>query len=148
MKLVDVPIEKGRIPLDQLNDFMKANGWSVPFVATGEEFVKETTDEKNQVKGAGLKINLWTGKNFLSKYDINKKMIVPKGILYEDGLEVTQKYSKIAGGMLTLSLDKMGHTETEVLQTKFFDYELSPQRTGFPRLIPVIENSKVPEKKV
>jgi hypothetical protein len=149
MKLKDVPIESGRIPLDQLNDFMKAHKWSVPFIATSEEYVDSTEtviDGKKETKSAGLKINLWTGKNFQSAYDINKKQIVPKGVLYEDGLMVTQKYSKIAGGMLTANLEKLGYDDTQVLQDKFFDYELSPQRTGFPRLIPQIVNDKKPEK--
>jgi hypothetical protein len=149
MKLKDVPIESGRIPLDQLNDFMKAHKWSVPFIATSEEYVDSTEtviDGKKETKSAGLKINLWTGKNFQSVYDINKKQIVPKGVLYEDGLMVTQKYSKIAGGMLTANLEKLGYDDTNVLQEKFFDYELSPQRTGFPRLIPQTVNDKKPEK--
>lgn len=149
MKLKDVPIESGRIPLDQLNDFMKAHKWSVPFIATSEEYVDASevvTDGKKEQKSGGLKINLWTGKNFQGVYDINKKQIVPKGVLYEDGLMVTQKYSKIAGGMLTANLEKLGYDDTVVLQEKFFDYELSPQRTGFPRLIPQTVNEKKPEK--
>lgn len=149
MKLKDVPMEKGRIPLDQLNDFMKAHKFSVPFIATSEEYVDESeviVDGKKEAKSAGLKINLWTGKNFASNYDINKKQIVPRGILYEDGLMVTQKYGKIAGGMLIASLEKLGHDDTDILGESFFDYELSPQRTGFPRLIPTVENKKEPEK--
>jgi hypothetical protein len=141
MKIKDVPIEKGRIPLDQLADFMKAHGYSVPFIALDETYVEATKD-----KTGGLKINLWTGVNFTSKYDINKKMIVREGVLYEDGLQLTQKYSKISSGMLTTSLASMGYEDTEELQKHFFDYELMAQRNGFPRLIPQKVNPKEPEK--
>jgi hypothetical protein len=129
VKIDEVPIEKGRIPLDQLSDFMKFNGHSVTLIALSEETV-EAQDNKT----GGLKIELFTGKNFNSKYDINKKSAGK--MLYEDGLKVTQKYSKIAGGMLVKSLEANNIGDTKALQEKFWDYELENQRTGYARLIP------------
>lgn len=138
VKVEDVPIEKGRIPLDQLSDFMKFNGHNVAFIALSEETV-----EPQDNKTGGLKIELFTGKNFLSKYDINKKMGAK--ILYEEGLKVTQKYSKIAGGMLVKSLEANGVDDTQKLQEKFWDYELENQRTGYARLIPKNISKTQPE---
>ena len=137
VKVDEVPIEKGRIPLDQLPDFMKFNGHSVSLIALSEEMM-----DAEENKTGGLKIELFTGLNFESKYDINKKAMGK--VLYEDGLKVTQKYSKIAGGMLVKSLEANGVTDTFELSQQFWDYELESQRTGYPRLIPKNISKKQP----
>ena len=143
VKIDDIPVEQGRIPLDQLSDFLEANKNRVILIATSQEMVAENKEGK---KTGGLKANLWTGRNFKSMYDINKKQTVTTAVIYEDGLQVTQKWGKIPSGELTKSLKDMGFNDTDVLGEKFFEYKLFSQRTGYPRLIPVSVSNKTPEK--
>jgi hypothetical protein len=139
VKMDDIPEEKGRIPLDQLSDFLKYNGHGIDLIATSEKVEPEQPN-----KTGGVVINFWTGVNYQSKYDINKK--VASSILYEEGLQVTQKYSKIAGKQLKKNLEEMGIADTNELKDAFYRYELFSQRTGFPRLIPITKSEKKPEQ--
>jgi hypothetical protein len=143
VKLDDVPIEQGRIPLDQLGDFMDANGNRLTLITISQEMVEE---DKANKKTGGLKAELWTGRNFKSKYDINTKKVVSPSIVYEDGLKLTQKWGKIPSGELVKILEEMSHDDTDVLGEHFFEYKLVSQRTGFARLIPVAQSDKEPEQ--
>lgn len=143
VKIDEVPIEQGRIPLDQLGDFMDANGNRVTLITLSQEMVDE---DKPNKKTGGLKAELWTGRNFKSKYDINTKKTVVPLVLYEDGLKLTQKWGKIPSGELVKVLEGMGYDDTDVLGEHFFEYKLVSQRTGFPRLIPVAQSDKEPEQ--
>lgn len=140
VRLDDVPETQARIELNDLMKFMIAHGGRVPFIAVGEGWATETSD-----KTGGLKINLWTGSNFVSRFDINKHEQTTVPITYEEGLQLTQKYSKISGNELRKAMEKLGINDTELLSEKFYEYELFPMRTGFPRLIPVSVSDKVPE---
>ena len=126
--------------MEKLFDFAQANGPEIPFIAVSEKLQEATKD-----KTGGLNITLWTGVNYVSKYDMDKKVPVDEPITIEEGLYLTQKYSKISGRHLVENLERMGHDDTEVLQDHFFNYVLRPMRTGFPRLIPVSMSDKKPE---
>lgn len=143
VKIDDLPIEQGRIPLDQLSDFIEANKNRIVLITTSQEMVDE---DKVLKKTGGLKANLWTGKNFKSLYDVSKKQTVTTPILYEDGLQVTQKWGKIPSAELVKRLEEMNFKDTDILGEKFFEYKLVNQRTGYARLIPVAVSNKTPEK--
>jgi len=143
VKIDQVPVEQGRIPLDQLGDFMDANGSRVTLITISQEMVEE---DKANKKTGGLKAELWTGRDFKSKYDINTKKTVSPPIIYEDGLKLTQKWGKIPSGELVKVLESMGHDDTDVLGEHFFEYKLVSQRSGFSRLIPVVVSDKEPEQ--
>ncbi len=143
VKLDDVPIEEGRIPLDQLADFMDANGGRIILITTSQEMVDE---DKTAKKTGGLKANLWTGRNYKSKYSINEKKLLAIPITYEDGLQLTQKWGKIPSVDLVKNLEKMGFNDTDALGEAFFEYKLVSQRTGFPRLLPIGKSDKPVEE--
>ncbi len=135
MKLKDLPTEQGRIDVAKLQDFMDANGSEIPFIVLEERWKDETKD-----KTGGLLLDLWTGTDYASKYNLNEDKL--EDIVYEDGLIITQKYSKIASGMMAKQLEGMGIDDTEELQKAFFNYRLRSQRTGYARLIPWSRSEK------
>jgi len=79
-------------------------------IAVEEYFVKETED-----KTGGLVIT------FRQK----------------DNREFAQKYSKVSGRKLIEAMDKLKIEDTEDLQKDFYEYQMTPMRTGYPRYIPV-----------
>lgn len=141
VRIDDIPIDEGRIPLDQLADFMDANGHRLVLITISQEMVEENKEAK---KTGGLKANLWTGRNFKSKWDINKKTASIK--TYPDGLMVTQKWGKIPSNDIVKKLKELGYDDTDILSQKFFEYKLVNQRSGFARLIPVAVSDKAFEK--
>jgi len=143
VKIDEIPIEKGRIPLDQLAPFMEANGNRIILITLSQEMVDE---DKANKKTGGLKAELWTGRNFKSKYDIVTKLPVETPVLYEDGLKLSQKWGKIPSAELVKVLNEMGHDDTDILGEHFFEYKLVSQRTGYARLIPVEVSNKEPEQ--
>lgn len=103
-------------------------------------------ENKEAKKTGGLKANLWTGKNFKSKYDITTNQQVSTSVLYEDGLQVTQKWGKIPSASIVNTLKELGFKDTDVLSEKFFEYKLQDQRSGFSRLLPIKVSDKKPEQ--
>lgn len=141
VKLDDLPEEQGRIDLEQLHQFMEAHGNEVPFIAVTEK-LQDATAEKT----GGLNITLWTGANYKSRWDFENKIELDEPTVLEEGLYVTQKYSKISGRKLKESMESMGLNDTEQLGKGFFNYRLRTQRTGYARLIPVSKSNKKAEQ--
>lgn len=54
----------------------------------------------------------------------------------KDEKEFAQKYSKLSGSVLNEALDKLRIKDTEELQKKWYRYEMTNMRSGYPRYIP------------
>lgn len=137
VKLDDIPEEKPRIDLEYLHNFMDAHGGTVDFIVESEREQAGTED-----KTGGINMQLWTGANFVSNYDIDAKSVVTNPITYEDGLRLTQKYSKISGRHLREAMEQMKIKDTEKFQESFYTYRLKAMRQGYGRLIPISQSEK------
>lgn len=130
VKIDDIPTEEGRIELDKLQDFMDAHNNRVPFIA-----IKETIQVETEDKTGGVVISFQTPVPFKANYDMEQDKRTVK--LYEEGLKLTQKYSKVSGTKLTEAMENLELNDTEELQKNYYLYKLQGMRMGYPRLIPV-----------
>lgn len=131
VKLDELPTEQERIQLDKIQEFMESLGGTIELKATDEDWQQ---GGKNKTKG--LKIHYTTRVPFVCNFDFDNGERTDEPVTYDDGLPVTQLYGKMASRVLRENLEKLGISNTEVLQKAFYRYRLRAMRTGFPRLIP------------
>lgn len=132
VKLDELPEGEARIDLGHLQRFIRILGGTVKLIALEEKWQEESAG-----KTGGLNITFKTEDNFMSPIDMDSKEGDEVETEYEEGLKITQKYGKMASGVLGPALEALGLSDTEELQKTFYIYELHGMRTGYPRLMPI-----------
>lgn len=131
VKLDELPTEKGRIELEQLQYFLEHIGGKIALIATGEGWQEQTKD-----KTGGLKIDYKTVDNFELTWDMENGKPLATPVVYEEGMGITQLYGKQGSKILTTHMEALGYDDTAELGKRFHWYRLRQQRTGFSRLYP------------
>ena len=143
VKTKELPTEQMRIDLDALPAMLDTLPDGIPLIGTSEKIADEVTGDKP--KTGGLIINYDTPKPFAVMFNIETG--IKERTVYEDGLSLTQKYSKVHNKILAEKLEELGYDDTEILQEAFHYYRLRSFRTGYARLIPVEKaDIEVPER--
>ena len=55
----------------------------------------------------------------------------------KDNQQFAQKYGKVSGRKLVEAMEKLKLNDTEDLQKSFYEYKMTPMRSGYPRYIPL-----------
>lgn len=134
VQLDDIPEEEARLELDKLQDFMDYMPDGIPMIALSENVVEDTVVE-GKPKVGGINIRFCTPIPFEAGYNLETDK--EEKTVYEEGLKLTQKYSKVSGKGLKKAMIKLGLKNTEELQKAYYYYRLRAFRVGFPRLIPM-----------
>ena len=96
VKLTELPTEKGRIELEQLQYFLEHIGGKIELIATDEGMQEGTKD-----KTGGLKIHFKTRDNFELTWDMTNSKPLDEPVIHEDGMGITQLYGKQGSKILT-----------------------------------------------
>jgi len=152
VKLDNLEKEQPRIDLDTLEAFINVHGVDmtvdgVPRKTLELQAISERYKQGTKDSVSGYLVDLWTGHNFPNRVQVinDKVNVVDEPEIIEDGMVLTQKWSRIITNKLTKSLDAMGIEDTEQLQNGFFYYALTQVRTGYPKLIPIKRSEKPKE---